>query len=111
MEVFMDYIMKSPAKAQVALVDILMFVKDQLPDAERKVYYGVPMFFVEGGSTVNIGAYKDHFSVWTGCECELSDYLKPKYPDYKYTKATIQFPYTEPVPFHILEDICRFAAK
>ena len=104
MIVFQDYILEAPAEVQLRLIDILSFVHDRLPNAEQRIYHGIPTFFVKKRDIINIGAYRQHFGVHVGYN--LVDYLKQKYPEFQYTKSTIQFPYTQPLPFNILDDIC-----
>ena len=104
MEIFQDYILMAPTKVQMRLMDMLTFVCDKLPHAEQRIYHGIPTFFVNKRDVINIGAYREHFGVHVGYS--LVDYLKRKYPEYQYTKSTIQFSYAQPLPFDILDDIC-----
>jgi len=104
MTAFQDYILAAPVEAQMRLVEILTFVHDKLPNAEQVIYHGIPTFFVKKRDVINIGAYRDHLGVHVGYS--LADYLKQKYPEYQYTKSAIQFLYTQPLPFDILNDIC-----
>ena len=104
MKVFQDYILAAPSDVQGHLMDMLNFVHNKLPHAEQRIYHGFPTFFVKKRDVINIGAYRDHFGVHVGYE--LVDYLKQKYPKYQYTKSTIQLPYTQPLPFDVLADIC-----
>ena len=101
---FLDYLLGAPIEAQGRLLDILTFVHDRFPNAEQRIYHGIPTFFVGKRDIINIGAYKQHFGLHVGYG--LVDYLKQKYPEFHYTKSTMQFPYTQPLPFDILEDIC-----
>ena len=104
MTLFQDYVIAAPVEAQGRLMDILMYIANKFPDAEPRIYHNLPSFFLGGNDVINIGAYSDHFGIHVGYG--MVDYLKRKYPDYTYTKSTIQFPYTQPLPIHILEDIC-----
>ena len=104
MEVFLDYILAAPSEVQTRLMEICVFVHDRLPNAERRMYHGIPTFFVAERDVINIGAYKKHVGVHVGYS--IVDYLKQKYPEYQYTKSTVQFLYTQPQPFDILDDIC-----
>ena len=104
MEAFQDYILMAPSEVQMRLMDMLTFVHDKLPYAEQRIYHGIPTFFVNKRDVINIGAYREHFGVHVGYS--LVNYLKQKHPEYQYTKSTIQFLYTQPLPFDILDDIC-----
>ena len=105
MEIFADYILHAPGEAQGALLDVLTFLRDKLPDAERRMYCSMPAFFRAGRCVIFVGAYKDHLGVCIGYD--LVDVFKRRHPAYRYTKATILLPYGEPVPFAVLEEICE----
>ena len=109
MEAFIDYIMELPANVQGSLMDILTFIEEKFPDAEKKMYFGMLGFFRGGYCITMVGAYKKHLSVVVNYE--LIEAIKAEYPNYSYTKATIQLPHTEPVPFHVLEAICAGIAS
>ena len=106
---FLDYVNAAPAQAQMRLLDILAYVADRFPSAEQRIYHKLPSFFVDGHDVLNVGAYSDHIGLHVGYG--MADDLKCKYPDYTYTKSTIQFPYSQPIPIDILEDICTKIAS
>ena len=104
MTAFQDYILAAPPAVQGRLVDVLTFIGDKLPHSEQRIYHGIPAFFVGKRDVINIGAYKDHIGVHIGYG--LADRLKQTYPEHQYTKSTVQFPYTQPLPVDVLADIC-----
>jgi len=108
LEAFFDYVMKAPADAQSHLLDTLNFIESKFPSAEMRIYYGLPCFFLNGQGVLSVGAYKKHLGIIVGYD--FADYLKSKYPNYSYTRATIQFLYTEPLSYEILEEICSHIA-
>lgn len=69
------------------------------------MYHRLPSFFYGKRDIINVGAYKDHLGLHLGYA--MIAYLKQTYPAYRYTKTTIQFPYTAPFPFDVLKDICE----
>ena len=101
---FQDYVIAVPAEAQSHLLDILTYIASRFPKAEQRVYHSIPSFFVNGKDILNVGAYKTYIGIHVGYG--ITDYLKRKYPAYRYTKSTVQFPYTQPMPMYILKDIC-----
>ena len=104
MKAFEDYIAAAPSAVQLRLLDILTFIGEKFPDAEQRIYHGIPAFFKGKRDIICIGAYRDHFGIYVGCS--LTEYLKRKYPECRYTKSAVQFPYTQPLPADILTDIC-----
>lgn len=106
---FQDYIMMAPLKGQGCLMSVLQLIQDEFPQAEQRIYHNIPTFFLGKTDIINIGAYKDHIGLHIGYA--LVDYMKEKYPTYRYTKSTIQLPYTEPFPYDLVQDICRQIKK
>ena len=101
---FQDYVIAAPTEAQARLLDILTYITSRFPEAEQRLYHNIPSFFANGKDILNVGAYKNHIGIHVGYG--MVDYLKRRYPGYSYTKSTIRFPYAQPIPMHILEDIC-----
>lgn len=106
---FQDYIMTAPLHAQTHLVFILQFVQNEFPDAQRRIYHGLPSFFYGKRDVINVGAHKDHIGLYVGYD--IVDYFKQKYPSYRYTKAAIQFSYEAPFPFDFLKEVCSQIKK
>ena len=86
------------------LLDIFVFISDKFPDAEQRIYRGLLAFFENNKDIISVGAHKGRFGIYAGIS--LTEYLKQKYPECRYTKSAVQFPYSQPLPAHILEDIC-----
>ena len=110
------YIMKFEEEIQKRLMAIRFTALDIFQDVEEKLYYGAPSFVLEGKDIMNYVAYKKHISIilfysWkTNSEArthEIMDFLKNDYPQYGYTKCTIQFPHNEPFPYELIVTICK----
>jgi len=110
------YIMKFEEEIQKRLMEIRFTALDIFQGVEEKLYYGAPSFVLEGKDIMNYVAYKNHISIilayswkadWETRMRELMDFLKRDYPQYGYTKCTIQFPHKEPFPYKLIETICK----
>lgn len=101
---FQDYIMDAPINAQNHLLSIIQFISNEFPDSKQRIYHHIPTFFLGTKDIINIGAYKDHIGLHI--DYAIIDCLKEKYPNQKYTKSTIQLPYTEQLPIDLLQEIC-----
>ena len=102
---FMDYIMGTPTQVQGTLLDILQVLQKELPEAEQRIYHGIPTLFHNGHDIFCVGAYKDHFGLYM--DIDTLEYLKKNYPAYSYSKGAMQIPYTQPFPHELLSEICR----
>jgi len=83
---------------------IRTIVNDIFPGAEERIYHAVPTFSINGKDILNIGAYKNHITLYIGYE--LTALLKPKYPNYQYGVASMKITDKEPLPAELIQEIC-----
>lgn len=100
-----EYIAGFPPEIQNLLQRIRETIHQSAPDAEEKISYGMPTFYLEG-NLVHFAAHKNHigfYPVPSGIaqfEKELSVYSR--------SKGAVQFPYDQPIPFDLLQKIVEF---
>ena len=97
------YILKFNQDKQERLVKIRSIVAERYPTMSERIYYGVPT--VKDGERYILcyAGYKDHVSIIT--EYAHIAFLQEKYPQYKYTRATIVFPDKEPLPEEFIKEV------
>jgi len=103
------YIKQFPKEIQFRLNTIRSIGFETFSEATERVYHGVPTFATGDKDILNYGAYKDHITIWIGYE--MVDLLKNAYPQYKYTKVTIQFSNSEDFPVELVKEICEMAVS
>lgn len=102
-----EYIGTFPDDVQVILGRVRRLVRKELPDADEVISYQIPAYKVDGRVVIHFAGFAEHFSLYPATERLVSafgDELK----HLKSGKATIRFPYSEPVPAKLIERIVRF---
>ena len=89
--------------ARAALLALRATIRDEAPDAEEVISYGLPAF-KQNGILVWYAAFKNHCSLFAGTlVADFADELK----DYKTSKGTIQFTPDHPLPEPLVRAIVR----
>jgi uncharacterized protein YdhG (YjbR/CyaY superfamily) len=100
-----EYIAAFPVEIQEVLQEIRMVVKTAAPEAEEKISYQMPTFFLKG-NLVHFAAFKKHIGFYpapTGIEAfaqELSHY--------KGGRGSVQFPLNQPMPLDLITKIVHY---
>jgi uncharacterized protein YdhG (YjbR/CyaY superfamily) len=103
-----EYIAGFPDDVQEKLQQIRMTIRKAAPDAEEKISYQMPTFYLEG-NLVHFAAFKNHIGFYptpTGIER-----FQKELAGYKVSKGTVRFPLDQPVPFDLIAEIVRFRVK
>lgn len=99
------YIGQFPAEVQEILQEIRQVIKEAAPEAEERISYQMPTFYL-GGNLVHFAAYKNHIGFYpapSGIEK-----FKQELSKYKSAKGSVQFPLNQPIPFNLIGKIVRF---
>jgi uncharacterized protein YdhG (YjbR/CyaY superfamily) len=102
------YIDGFPKEIQVLLEQIRTTIKNAAPQAEEKISYGMPAFFLKG-QLVYYAAFKNHIGFYalpSGNNAFQKELTK-----YKVGKGSIQFPLTEKIPYDLITKIVKFRIK
>ena len=103
-----EYIHSFPEHIQKKLTEMREIIRSQAPQAEEKISYQMPAFYLNGnlvyfaGFSKHIGFYPTSSGV-NAFESELTAY--------KHAKGSIQFPLTEPLPSQLIKKIVKFRVK
>ena len=100
-----DYIATFPIDIQKKLQEMRATIKETAPDAEEKISYRMPTFFLKG-NLVHFAAFKNHigfYPVPTGIEK-----FKREISAYKTSKGAVQFPLDKPLPLDLICKIVKF---
>jgi len=99
------YIRQFPADVQVILQQIRQVIREVVPEADEKISYQMPTFFLDG-NLVHFAAHKNHIGFYpapSGIEK-----FKKELSIYKGAKGSVQFPLNEPMPFDLIRKIVAF---
>lgn len=100
-----EYILKFPAEVQAILQVLRQIIKEAAPEAEEKINYQMPTFYLHG-NLVHFAAYKNHIGFYpapTGIEA-----FKKELSVYKGAKGSVQFPIDKSVPFELIREIVKY---
>jgi len=100
-----EYIMQFSPEVQKILEQLRQTIKDAAPEAEEKISYQMPTFYLFG-NLVHFAAYKNHIGFYpspTGI-----DAFKNELSQYKSSKGAVQFPIQEPLPLELIKMIVAF---
>ena len=100
------YILQFPENVQDILRKIRKLIKDNAPNAEERISYGMPAYKTNKKPLVYFAAFKNHIGLYatpTGHN-EFNDELSK----YKQGKGSVQFPLDRPVPYKLIERIVKF---
>lgn len=93
------------APQRAALERIRAVVREEAPEAEEVIAYGIPTFKLDG-NLVHYAAFRDHMSFFPGGTAH-SEALKDELAGYKLAKGTIRFTLENPLKDDIVRRITR----
>ncbi|MBN1372776.1 MAG: DUF1801 domain-containing protein [Anaerolineaceae bacterium] len=103
-----DYIAQFPEEVQKTLRELRAVIRAAAPDAEEKISYQMPTFYLNG-NLVHFAAYKNHIGFYpapSGIE-----HFKEELSGYAGAKGSVQFPLDQPIPFDLIMRITEFRAE
>ena len=99
------YLAEVPEPFQAILRHLRDIIRDEAPDAEEAIGYGIPTFKLEG-NLVHFAAFKNHMSLFPGSTAH-NEALKQDLASYKLAKGTIQFTPDKPLSDELVRKIVR----
>lgn len=102
------YIQEFPKEVQEIMQKIRAIVKEEAPEVQEKVSYGMPTFSYKG-ILVHFAAYKNHIGFYptpSGIS-KFEEQLKP----YKHAKGSVQFPLSKPIPYDLIRQMIKTRVK
>ncbi|GGH12576.1 DUF1801 domain-containing protein [Sphingobacterium alkalisoli] len=100
------YILQFPEEVQYILRKVRTLVKDNAPEAEELITYGMPGYKTNKKPLVYFAAFKNHIGFYAtpSGHSEFKDDLAK----YKQGKGSVQFPLDQPMPYELMERIVKF---
>ncbi len=97
----------TPLSAREALEALRTIIRDELPEAEELIKYGIPTYKLNG-YVASFAAYKKHCSFFPGHT--VRDFAE-ELENYKTAKGTVQFPHDKPLSEHLVRAMVRARAE
>lgn len=103
-----EYIACFPMEIQKILEQIREAVVKAAPDAEEKINYGIPTYYLKG-NLIHFAAYKKHIGFYPA-PSGLKAFQK-EIGGYKHSKGAVQFPIDKPMPLGLIVKMVKFRVK
>jgi uncharacterized protein YdhG (YjbR/CyaY superfamily) len=100
-----DYVSSFPEDVQKKLIQLRKLIAREAPDAEEKISYQMPAFFLNG-VVVWYAAYSKHIGFYPKASAIVK--FKRELLKYKTAKGSVQFPLDEPLPVELIRRIVRY---
>jgi len=100
-----EYIATFPKETQKILKEVRAAIKAAAPQAQEKISYQMPTFFLNG-NLIHFSAFKNHIGIYptpSGTEA-----FKDEISKYQGAKGSIRLPIDEPMPIKLISRIVKF---
>lgn len=103
-----EYIAGFPEETQKLLQEMRAVIRAAAPDAQEKISYQMPTFYLEG-NLAHFAAFKQHIGFYPAPQG--IEEFKERLSAYKGAKGSVQFPLDKPIPFDLVNDIVKFRVQ
>jgi uncharacterized protein YdhG (YjbR/CyaY superfamily) len=100
-----EYILSFPRDVQKKLTQLRRLIRQVAPDAEERISYQMPAFFLNG-ILVWFAAHAKHIGFYP--KASGITRFKRELSGYKNAKGSVQFPLDEPLPAELIKRIVAF---
>jgi len=103
-----EYIANCPAQAQPKLHEIREIIREAAPEAEEKISYNMPTYYLNG-NVVHFAGYAKHIGFYP-VPSAISEF-QAELVIYKNAKGSVQFPLDKPLPSDLIRRMVLFRVK
>jgi len=100
-----EYIETFPEDIQKLLEEIRATIKAAAPDAEEKISYQMPTFFLNG-NLIHFAAFKNHIGLYPTPSGTKA--FKRELSIYQGAKGSVRLPIDKPLPLKLISRIVKF---
>lgn len=101
-----QYIEQFPENVQHIMLKIRTVILSEVPDAEEKISYGMPGYFLNKKPLVYFAGYKKHIGFYATPNGH--EQFAEKLSVYKQGKGSVQFPLDKEIPYDLIAEIVKF---
>jgi uncharacterized protein YdhG (YjbR/CyaY superfamily) len=103
-----EYIKQFPPEFQKRMELLRSAIREEAPDAEEKISWGMPTFYLKG-NLVHFAAHKNHIGFYPG-PSGVQAFLKET-TEFKTSKGAVQLPMDKPLSLGIIRRVVRLRAE
>ena len=100
------YIAQFPDEVQKILEKIRAIILAEVPEAEERISYAMPGYYLNKKPLVYFAGYKNHIGFYatpTG-----HDKFEKELSKFKQGKGSVQFPLNQAIPYDLIKEIMKF---
>lgn len=101
-----EYIAQYPEHVQAILRRLRALVRETAPQAEEKISYSMPGFFLRGAGLLWLSANKRHIGLYP-MSADMPAF-KGELSPYRGTKSALHFPLDQPIPYTLIRKIVKY---
>ena len=105
------YIAAQPPATRAALKRVRAAMRRAIPGAEEAISYGVPAIKLRGRVVIYYAGWPRHWSLYGPGMGAVRERFARELAGHAFSRGTIRFPLSEPVPEKLIERIAKFRAK
>jgi len=103
-----EYIASFPADVQAVLQEIRRRIRAAVPGAAETISYRIPAITLNGRRLIYFAAWRHHISVYPVPAGDAA--FRQDIGPYLHGKGTVRFPLSQPVPYHLIEQMAVLLA-
>ena len=103
-----DYISFFPEHVQKKLTELRVLIRQIAPDAQEKISYQMPTFYLNG-NLVHFAAYAKHIGFYPTPSGIAK--FKRELSGYKHSKGSVQFPLDRSLPIELIKKIVKYRVE
>jgi uncharacterized protein YdhG (YjbR/CyaY superfamily) len=100
-----EYIASFPETTQAKLRELRVVIRAAAPEAEEKISYQMPTFYLKG-NLVYYAGWKKHIGFYAIPSANVA--FKDELAAYTVSKGAVQFPLDQPLPVDLITRMVRF---
>ena len=101
-----DYLSQVSREHRAALQDLRRAVRAAVPNAEERISYGLPSFYLDGHPFVAFGSWAKHCAFYPMSSATIKAFQK-ELKDFPTSKGTVQFAPEKPLPKTLLKKLIK----
>ena len=102
------YIALFEPKLQERMQTIRQCIREQAPEANERMAYGMPTFYYYG-NVIHFACFTNHIGIFPGASGV--EHFLPELGGYKTSKGTIQIPHSMELPLDLIRRIVLFRVE
>ena len=104
-----EYILSFPKPVQTLLKQVRKTIRENAPDAEEIISYGMAGYKTHKKPLVYFAAFTHHIGLYATPSGHAK--FAKKLAKYKQGKGSVQFPLDQPLPLELIGEIVQFKAS